>query len=164
MRIQLHDRVQNLACTRIDVSLSHRPATSGTVRPLDGGIADVERVCTFWQVFDAKSIFESSLLECGIPPQCSTPYSRANRVRNRAIQVKHNRFHGFAYRSARIFFLQAPPAYQIAGERTVVRLRKILEGRAEEADARVLLADFVSRLRQREKRMMLSNAQGVRIG
>ena len=136
MRIQLHHGVNDLAGARINVALPHRPSPSGAVRPLDGGIANVHRVSAFGQIFDAQRVLESRLLERRIPPQRSHPRRGTDRLRNGAVEIKHNRLYRLAERGIRIFFLQAPAIHQVTRERLIVGLGKILKAGADESYAR----------------------------
>src|ERR1700690_1193637 len=147
-----------------DVALPPRPSPLRTVRPLDGGITDVHRVGALRQSLDAQRVPESRLLERRIPPQRAHPRRRTDRLRNGAIEIKHDRLHRLADRRIRIFLLQTPAVDQVTRKRSIVGLGKILKAHRAESHARVLIENLVTRCWHGDKRMMLTNTERMRIG
>ena len=164
MRIQLHYGVNDLAGAHVNMALPHRPPSPGPVRPLDGGIANVHRVRTLRQVLDTHRVPEARLLKRRIPPQRPHARSRTDRLRNGAVKIKHNRLHRLADYSVRIFLLQTPAVHQVTRERPIVGLGKILKASAAESHSQILLPGFISGRGHGHKRMVLADAQGMRIG
>ena len=111
-----------------------------------------------------QRIPESGLLECRIPPQRPHPRRGTHRLRNGAVEIKHDRLHRLAERRIRIFFLQAPALHQVTRERLIVGLGKILKAGAAESDPGILLQRLVSGCGQGHKRMVLADTQGMWIG
>src|SRR5215472_18293714 len=134
------------------MALSHRPSPPRAVGPLDRGVADIQRARAFGQVFHANRVLESCLFKGGSPPQDAAPHRGTDYLRNRAIQIKRQRLHRLAQARVGVSFLQPPTADENPRDRTIERLREILETLAEESHAHILLAWGVAGGGQRSER------------
>src|SRR5579884_622451 len=140
MRIELHDRMKNLAGARISLDHAHRPTAAVAIGPLNRRIPHIQRIGSFRQIFNDERIAKSSLLECLVPPQRTATRSRTHRLRDSTIEIKRNRLNRLTHRGARIFLLQPPAVNEVLTKRLFVCARKVVELLAEESHARKIRA------------------------
>src|SRR5437879_1419222 len=120
------------------MGLPHRPSPAGTVRPLDGRIANVHRIRSRRQILDAQRVLESRLLKCRIPPQRARAGSRAHRLWDSPIEIKYDRLDRLTQRCIRIFLLQTPAVDQVSRKQAIVSLGAILKAEGNKSEAGIL--------------------------
>ena len=137
VRVHVGDALDDLARARIALRAAEGPPALVAVHPHDGVVARVHGIGAGGQHLDAESAAQPGLIERLFPEARALDCRSAERLGNPRIDIVRDRLPEAAVRVVWIHALEAVTRDPSLFERSLDRLRVVLERDAEEADARI---------------------------